>query len=256
MDFEGRHYTMYEATQRQRAFERAIRNKKRGILVDEAIGDKEKLQADQIKMVRLKDEYKRFSDGIGLPMQHARMEAAGFDWKKAKAAEKAHEQLAASSNEIEHIFGASGSKDLKKAVDRSTIKLQNGFACFPDGDQLNDNAKMVPPIEGFYDVAMHGTPRVVEFRSSENKMSARTLATVIRHSKGYTGQRIRLLSCNTGKSDGDSYCFAEELANALGVDVMAPNKALYIYPNGRLRIGKQGDGAFITFKPNQRRRVK
>lgn len=88
VDFEGRHYTMYEATQRQRAFERAIRNKKREILVDETIGDKEKLQADQIKMVRLKEEYKRFSDGVGLPVQHARMEAAGFDWKKAKAAEK------------------------------------------------------------------------------------------------------------------------------------------------------------------------
>lgn len=87
--FEGRHYTQYEATQRQRAFERAVRNKKREILVDESLGDKEKLQADQIRMVRLKQEYKRFSDGVGLPMQYARMEAAGFDWKKAKAAEKA-----------------------------------------------------------------------------------------------------------------------------------------------------------------------
>jgi hypothetical protein len=51
--------------------------------------DKEKLKTDQIKMVRLKQEYQRFSDGVGLPVQHARMETAGFDWKKAKAAEKA-----------------------------------------------------------------------------------------------------------------------------------------------------------------------
>lgn len=93
VDFEGRHYTLYEATQKQRAFERAIRAKKREILVDETLGDKEKLQNDRIKMVRLKQEYKRFSDGVELPMQHERLEKAGFDWKKAKAAVNAQKML-------------------------------------------------------------------------------------------------------------------------------------------------------------------
>lgn len=87
VDFEGRHYTVYEATQRQRAFERSIRAKKREILVDETLGDKEKLQQDRIKLVVLQQEYKRFSDGVGLPVQYSRLEKAGFDWKKAKAAE-------------------------------------------------------------------------------------------------------------------------------------------------------------------------
>lgn len=85
--YEGKHYTLYEATQRQRKFERSIRKQKRRILVDESTGDQEKLQADQIKLVRLREEYARFSKGTGLPMQHDRMEAAGFDWKKGKAAE-------------------------------------------------------------------------------------------------------------------------------------------------------------------------
>jgi hypothetical protein len=115
VDFEGRHYTMYEASQRQRAFERAIRNKKREILVDETIGDKEKLQADQIKMVRLKDEYKRFSKGVGLPMQHARMEAAGFDWKKGKAADNAWKK------EKQH------QKNLKIIADDAKIKAASGL---------------------------------------------------------------------------------------------------------------------------------
>ena len=189
-------------------------------------------------------------------MQYERMEAAGFDWKKGKDAEKMFDSMSASAREIKSIFGADGTKDLKSAVNRSIIKLQNGFACFPDGDPLNDNAKMVAPIEGFFDVAMHGTPSSVFFRNSETKMSARALATIIRHSKGYTGQDIRLLSCNTSKSVGDAYCFAEELANALGVTVTAPNKTLYIFPDGRLRVGKLGDGTFVSFKPNQRRRLK
>ena len=257
VDFDGKHYTMYEATQRQRAFERAVRAQKREILVDETIGDKDKLQTDQIKLVRLREEYKRFSDGVGLPMQHARLEKAGFDWKKARAAEKAFGGTAASAKEIKDIFKADNTKELQTAVNRSTIKLQRGFACFPEGDPLNDNSKNVAAIDDFFDVAMHGSQRSVFFRSTkENKMSARTLATVIRHSEGYNGQNIRLLSCNTGKSSGDAYCFAEELANALGVTVSAPNKTLYIFPDGTLRVGRSGDGMFVEFTPNQRRRIK
>lgn len=87
--FDGKHYTLYEATQRQRKFERAIRDRKRRILIDETVDDKDKLQTDQIRLQVLKQEYARFSKGVGLPMQHARMEKAGFDWKKGKAAESA-----------------------------------------------------------------------------------------------------------------------------------------------------------------------
>lgn len=47
IDFEGKHYTLYEATQRQRSLERSIRKTKRKILIDEATGDAEKLQWDQ-----------------------------------------------------------------------------------------------------------------------------------------------------------------------------------------------------------------
>ena len=84
--FDGKHYTLYEATQRQRKFEKSIRDRKRRILIDETVGDKDKLQTDQIRLQVLKQEYARFSKGVGLPMQHSRMETAGFDWKKGKAA--------------------------------------------------------------------------------------------------------------------------------------------------------------------------
>lgn len=86
---DGRHYTMYEATQRQRKFERAMRGQKHKILIDKELGDDAKLQTDQIKLQRLKQEYARFSKAADLPMQHERMEAAGFTWKDGKAAEKA-----------------------------------------------------------------------------------------------------------------------------------------------------------------------
>ena len=85
----GKHYTLYEATQRQRKYERKIRKQRHKILVAEGLNDKEQLQTAQIKMVRLQEEYVRFSKDAKIPLQHARTEVAGFNWKHAKAAEKA-----------------------------------------------------------------------------------------------------------------------------------------------------------------------
>lgn len=110
--YNGKHYTLYKATQHQRAIERAIRKQKRQILVDEALGDKERLQSDQIRLVRLREEYKRFSDATGLRTQYERTEAAGFTWKHGKAAEKAEEQykndftLQANNGTMKAINGA------------------------------------------------------------------------------------------------------------------------------------------------------
>ena len=86
--YNGKHYTLYEAEQRQHKIERSVKNRKHRILIDEKLGNKDALQTDQIRLQILKQEYSRFSKAAHLPMQHARMEAAGFDWKKGKAAEK------------------------------------------------------------------------------------------------------------------------------------------------------------------------
>lgn len=85
---DGRHYTMYEATQMQRKLERSIRTQKRRILVDEATDDKDKLLTDQIKLQRLSQEYRRFSKDAALRTQQERMEVAGF-WPKQAARSRA-----------------------------------------------------------------------------------------------------------------------------------------------------------------------
>ena len=256
VDYEGRHYTMYQATQHQRKLERTIRKQKRRILVDESTGDKEKLQQDQIKYQVLDQEYKRFSKAAGLRLQHERMEMAGFGPKHARSAERMLAEQESAAADAVKFFGVESKDDLKSAIKHSTMKTKGGFACFPDGDALNKNIKRVTPLEDHFDVAMHGSPTAVGFGSEETNMSARTLAAVIRHSNGYNGQKIRLLSCSTGRIVGDNYCFAEELANALGVDVMAPNDVLYVSRSGDLQIGDAGDGCFVVYRPNQRRRIK
>lgn len=90
IDYDGRHYTGYEATQHQRAIEQAIRKQKRRILIDETTGDAEKLETDQIKLQMLRQEYKRFSKAAGLRTQTERAEVAGFGPKQASAADKAY----------------------------------------------------------------------------------------------------------------------------------------------------------------------
>ena len=52
------------------------------------------------------------------------------------------------------------------------------------------------------------------------------------------------------------YCFAEELANALGVEVKAPNDMLFITPSGNMHVGEDKDGRMVSFLPNQRRRMR
>lgn len=90
--YEGKHYTMYEATQKQRQVERVIRRQKNRILSDEGSGDTDKLQTDQIRLQRLNQEYARFSKAVGLPTQRERAQVAGFGPKQARRATVGAEQ--------------------------------------------------------------------------------------------------------------------------------------------------------------------
>lgn len=106
--YEGRRYTMYEATQQQRKLERAIRRQKSRILVDEATGDANKLTTDRIKLQRLNQEYARFSKATGLPTQRERAQVAGFGRGQAARAAKAVE-IAPKRATIESSTGKGGS---------------------------------------------------------------------------------------------------------------------------------------------------
>lgn len=165
-------------------------------------------------------------------------------------------EWASADTALAEFLGADSRDVLTKIIKRGTVKLPQGIACFPDGDPLTENAKRVVPKKNFFDVAMHGSSTAVGFGSKPMNMSPRLLAAIIRRSEGYTGQNIRLLSCKTGLIVGDDMCFAEELANALGVIVEAPNDTLYISVVGELKIGLLGRGKMIPYKPNERRRLK
>lgn len=118
--YNGKHYTGYEATQKQRSLERSIRKTKRKILIDEVTGDADKLQADQIRLVRTREEYHRFSKAAGLPEQFERMEKAGFTWKHGKAAEKA--AIDANNKQQKSVSPSGQGKSIQKAKSTNANK--------------------------------------------------------------------------------------------------------------------------------------
>lgn len=261
--FDGKDYTAYEATQMQRRIERTVRKLKREKAAYKAAGLHEDETAANIRLRRLNAKYKAFSVKAGLPEQPERMRIYFTDDAMLKTANamKTHRAKVEASNAKDdrdtlEFFGADARDNLNSIVKRRTMKLENGFACFPDGDPLNENVKRVKPLKTYFDVAMHGSQTAVGFGTKELNMSPRLLAAVIRHSKGWNGQKVRLLSCSTGARMENDYCFAEELANALGVEVKAPDDVLFISGAGVLKVGTHGEGNILPFTPNQRGRRK
>lgn len=81
---DGVHYTGYQATQMQRALERAIRRQKQRIMVDQSTGDQEKLAEDKTKLTVLHQRYNKFSKNADLRTQYERTEVANYGWKGRK----------------------------------------------------------------------------------------------------------------------------------------------------------------------------
>ena len=102
-----------------------IRDTKRKILIDEAAGDSEKLQQDQIRLVTIREEYHRFSKATGLPEQYARMEKTGFTWKHGKAAEKAAIAAQKSPMKSVEISGKYDTINTSQASDTANHTAEN-----------------------------------------------------------------------------------------------------------------------------------
>ena len=92
----GKTYTYYEAEQRQREMERAIRKTKREIIAAEASGDNDQFTAKSVLLRRQREQYSEFSKAAGLLTRNERTQVAEFgrsagsksSWavRKAKAA--------------------------------------------------------------------------------------------------------------------------------------------------------------------------
>ena len=113
-----------------------------------------------------------------------------------------------------------------------------GDMLFPSGDRAffeNAAKRLDVDPNGFLDILAHGSQNTIQINvnGKDYEISWRSLAQMIRRNPQYLGKGIRLLSCNTGNNPEG---FAQNLANKLGVTVLAPNNIIWAYPNGNMII--------------------
>lgn len=89
-EVDGKKYTYYQATQRQRAMERSIRAMKRDALAQDAMGDRGALAAAKIRLDEKMAAYKRFSAQVNMRPRLERTQVFGYD---RGAAAKGHEAV-------------------------------------------------------------------------------------------------------------------------------------------------------------------
>lgn len=101
-----------------------------------------------------------------------------------------------------------------------------------DADLLATFGARVPTQSGgYFNVVTHANASAAYvIRSGEwLAVSHRTLARFILGTSGYSGQPVRLVACSAGAA---SRGLAQNLANSLGVDVLAPTEAAFVDSNG------------------------
>lgn len=103
-------------------------------------------------------------------------------------------------------------------------------------DNFNNYASLISEIPEYDTVACHGGEYSVYIYNNEGveiEYSPRELANMIRNSTSYKGKSIRLISCKTGsRNDG----FAQQLANEMNVNVLAPTEDIWVNSYGKLFI--------------------
>ncbi len=242
----------YMQFQQQRAMERGIRAAKRECMMLQETGDTEGLQKASLRLRNQREKYSAYCKETGLKQHNDRTQVYGYDRSKSSKAVWAERKAAGNA-----LTNGSNSSIIKTREQTKAIiaKAQaQSRPIFAVDDEVRGafatNVSRVLPKEGFYDVALHGTPKNVEFFGEP--IDAKTLAKIIRNRKDYSkGSKVRLLSCSTGKITDTANCFAQQLANALGVEIEAPTDDIFVYPNGDFIIGKKNNGEMKIFYPRE-----
>lgn len=155
-------------------------------------------------------------------------------------------------------FAGNGVDKSEKSV---ILKLNSKFV--NPNDNLYEYADLVKPIDGYCDIVCHGSPTELIINGLNNEewtYTAKEAAEMIRNSAEFNGQNVRLISCQTGAGDN---CIAQQIANELGVEVMAPSEIVNINSDGEMFLSNNGfiaemwdngedvveTGKWIVFKP-------
>lgn len=129
----------------------------------------------------------------------------------------------------------------------AALRTKGGVAFFGADDvKMRDSAHRVPDYPGEFVADLHGAPNRVELSEAGETtyLSAQEFAGVLRQT-GWSGEPVRLFSCNTGADPGG---FAQQLAKELGAPVTAPTAPVWA-PSGWVGEGYLDDSeGFPVFR--------
>lgn len=103
-------------------------------------------------------------------------------------------------------------------------------------DDLYKYSSLIPELSDYETIVCHGSHNCIYLygnNDEEFEYSASEFANMIINSSSYTGKPIRLMSCNTGSLENG---FAQQLANIMGVTVLAPTEAIWVNSYGEIFI--------------------
>lgn len=211
----------------------------------EAYAERQAEKYGRLAKYSLDDDNKRVAEHRA---EEWRRSAAG-ESKSVRLQEKPSPQLAKNAEDaIIKSLGNNRPRNIK-LENRIRKCIESDRPIFAD-KKFGEYCRRVMPKADFFDVAFHGTPDSGLIFGEE--VTPDIIANILKARKDYQGQNIRLLSCSTGKQVDGKTCFAQELADILGVDVEAPDSTLWVWPSGRITVGstsKSNDGGFVVFKP-------
>lgn len=96
-------------------------------------------------------------------------------------------------------------------------------------------AKPNPKYSDFVDVIGHGTPTTINMKGE--RIDGYTLAGILWQKDEYeNGRGIRLIACQSGRTDETGDCIAQILANEMNVKVLAPVNDVLASPSGKLHV--------------------
>ncbi len=150
------------------------------------------------------------------------------------------------------LKGEYDERDIIRAITQNSTNFVTRDINDPES-VFGELVESIMPDPKYYDIKAHGSPTAVKLFGSV--VDAQTLARVIVLREDYTGKPIRLLCCETGKEEGIETCFAQQLADLLGVEVLAPTETFYASITGRIKVeseetGRKGE--MKTFTPNKK----
>ncbi len=143
-----------------------------------------------------------------------------------------------------------------RPVQMSPVNFFNSRAVDRDESNIYEFSQLVEPEDGFEDVFIHSDAARFFITNKYGEQTAfhpMEIAEILRKSENYKGGNIRLCSCEAGSDPNGA---AQQLADALGVDVKAPNRLLFLDNRGNITIADDVEdvgtyGDWVIYKPRR-----